>query len=99
MVRYSLIPTALLMALAALAPAAPRPKEPEKSPAYYPTRVGDRLVYDDRGRERTWEVTAVEDKGGETVVTLSEGAGDKRYQVEKVSVSAKGVCQLESFWF
>lgn len=99
MMRSTLIPAALVAALAALAPAAPRPKDPGAPPAYYATRVGDRLVYDDRGRVRTWEVTAVEDKGGETVVSLSEGSGDKRYQVEKVSVSAKGVRQLESFWF
>jgi hypothetical protein len=99
MARSTLIPAALLVALAALAPAAPRPKEPGKPPAYFATRVGDRLVYDDRGRVRTWEVTTAEEKGGETLVTVSEGSGDKQYQVEKVSVSVKGVCQLEVFRF
>src|SRR5262245_16018340 len=97
MARSTLIPAALFAALAASAPAAPRPKESAK--AYYATRVGDRLVYDDRGRERTWEVTAVEDKDGETVVTMTESSGEKSFQLEKVSVSAKGIRQLESFWF
>jgi hypothetical protein len=73
--------------------AAPRPKEGDRTPLYYPTRMGAKWVYDD-GKETTLEVTAVELKGGETIVTVSEG-GPKGALHEKVAVSDKGVFRLE----
>jgi hypothetical protein len=91
-------PLAVVLALvlvAALAPAAPRPKERPGPAPYYATRVGDRLVYDDRGRDRTWEVTAVEDEDGETVVTVSEVTDTRTFPLEKVVVSARGLRRIE----
>jgi len=79
---------------AALAPAAPRPKEKAGPTVYYATRVGDRLVYDDRGQDRTWEVTAVEEKDGETVVSVSEVKDFGKYPLEKVVVSAQGLHRI-----
>src|SRR3712207_3038768 len=56
--RWSL--ALLAAALAAPAAAAPAPKGGQPAVLYHPTRLGDALVYDDNGREATWEVTSVE---------------------------------------
>jgi hypothetical protein len=90
---------ALLLALP-LAPGAPRPKEKERPPSYFPVQVGFKGVYDEGRFETTWEVAAVEEKDGETVVTIHQISADgKTEPYEKVSVSAKGLYRLEVFKF
>lgn len=90
------LPVLLTTALTwAVAPAAPRPKEKAGSTPYYATRLGDRLVYDDRGRDRTWEVTGVEEKEGETIVSVSEVVDTAKHPMEKVVVSAQGLRKIE----
>jgi hypothetical protein len=56
-------------------------------------------VYDDAGRDRTWRVTAVVHKGGETIVTVTEESAGGTHQAEKVAVSADGVRRLSVLWF
>jgi hypothetical protein len=72
--------------------AAPRPKD--GLAGYFPTRVGAKWVYDD-GKESVQEVTAVEAKGGETIVTVSEHTPKRARAAEKVAVSAAGVYRVE----
>jgi hypothetical protein len=78
-----------------LASAAPRPKDKDGPKPYHATRLGTTLVYADGGREWTTEVTAVEEKAGETLVTLSEFSAGKTVFVERASVSAKGVFRVQ----
>jgi hypothetical protein len=79
----------------AVASAAPTLKNPSKPKPYHTTRLGTTLVYDQGGREETWEVTAVEEKGEETVVTMSVVSADAKLPLQKVAVSAKGVFLVE----
>jgi hypothetical protein len=53
-------------------------------------------VYEDGGRERTWEVTAAEKKDGETIVTVTESGPGGAVAVEKVVVSPKGLFKVET---
>src|SRR5262245_14186278 len=85
---------ALLLALP-LAPAAPQSKEKERSPAYHPTAVGARWVYEYNGREVTWEVTQVEVKDEETQVTVSEVTDGRLAPLEKVAITPKGLFRSE----
>jgi hypothetical protein len=86
----------LTLTLAGWAAAAPASKAPaDPGPAYFPTALGTKWVYDENGREWTWEVTAAEAKAGETVVTLSASAGGDLEPRVKAAVSARGVYQFE----
>jgi len=91
MIRSLFSLAAILLALSA-APAAPRAKD---APAvYFPTRVGDRWVYDDgKEKESVREVTAVQVGRDETIVTVSEPG--RKAVAERVAVSAAGVRRLE----
>jgi hypothetical protein len=75
--------------------AAPTLKNPSKPKPYYASGLGTTLVYDTGGREETWEVTAVEEKGEETIVTTSVVSADGKFPLQKVAVSATGVFLLE----
>src|SRR5262245_1080923 len=91
MIRFLFSLAAILLALPA-APAAPRAQD--RPATYFPTRVGDRWVYDDgKEKESVREVTAVEVKREETIVTVSEPG--RKAVAERVSVSAAGVRRLE----
>ena len=80
----------LTFVAAAGAAGAPRPKDPDAT--YYPSTTGARWVYDESGRERAYEVTKVEAKGAETVVTVEDTTNGIPF--EKVSVSPKGVYRV-----
>jgi hypothetical protein len=71
--------TALLLNLGALAFAAPAPKDAAKEPLYLPTTVGDKRVLETSTGGKTGEVvewvTAVEKKGGMTIVSFSREKG------------------------
>src|SRR3954470_14955356 len=76
----------LVAALAAPAPAL--------TPLYYPTEVGTVLVYQTGPGEFTLVVTAVEERKGERVVTLSRkgvGGGDGLIRYEVMAVSERGL--------
>ena len=91
MIRFLLSLATILLALP-VALAAPRAKD--RPTAYFPTRVGDRWVYDDgKENESVREVAAVEVKREETIVTVSEPG--RKAVVERVAVSAAGVRRLE----
>ena len=64
-----LILTPTLTLLAALAPAAPVPKN-TKPVLYFPTTVGAKAEYEHSGGTQTRTVTAVEDKDGAKLVTV-----------------------------
>ena len=97
MIRFLFSLTAVLLALPA-APAAPRTKDGDRPAAYFPTRVGAKWVYDD-GKELVREVTAVEVKRDETIVTVSEHRPKGAVVAERVSISAAGVYRLEFHGF
>jgi hypothetical protein len=85
----------LALALAGWAAAAPASKAPA-GPDYYPTKVGTKWVFDQGGRDVTWEVTAAETKDGETLVTVSQSiAGGEPETIAKASVTAKGVHNVQ----
>jgi len=96
MIRFLSTFAAILLAIPT-APAAPRTKEGDRPAAYFPTRVGDRWVYDEGNeKESVREVTAVEVKREETIVTVREPG---RNATERLAVSAAGVRRLESNGF
>ena len=88
----ALAPVALVVGIA---PAAPVPPEARKPMLYYPTRVGDELVYDRGGVEVTHVVTSVAEKDGVKVVSIGERSGGSVSPFEKMEVSAKGLTRLE----
>lgn len=80
----------------ARAPAAPVPPDARKPLLYYPTHVGDELVYDRGGSEITHVVTAVEEKDGAKIVSISQvNPGGQPTPFEKMEVSTKGLTRLE----
>jgi hypothetical protein len=83
-----------LLVAPAFALAAPRLKDRSEAKPYYPTIPGTTLVFDDCGRERTWEVSSAERRGEETIVTLTEVSEGVRSPLETVSVSGRGVYRL-----
>jgi hypothetical protein len=95
----SLVLLLTLVLAVASAPAAPRPKDKERPKPYYATVLGTTLVYDDGGTDRTQEVTAVEEKDGETLVTVSDVSAGGKAPLEKVSISARGVFRVASAEF
>src|SRR5262245_24585960 len=88
---------AILLELPA-APAAPRVKDGDRPAAYFPTRVGDKWVYDD-GKDLALQVTAGELKRDETIVTVSEHRPKGAVVAERAAVSAAGVYRLEFHGF
>jgi len=92
--RLVALPTLLLAV--ALAPAAPRSKDTEGTPTYYPAALGARWVYEYNGRDVTWEVTRVEARGEETLVTVSEVTGGRLSPLEKVAITPKGLFRSEA---
>jgi hypothetical protein len=81
---------------AVAAPASKAPADPAAGPPYYPTAVGTKWVYDQNGREMTWEVSAAEARAGETLVTITQTiTGGEPEAIVKTSVSARGVYKLE----
>src|SRR5262245_50416758 len=90
-------PLAVLALTTALAVAAPKVKEPAPV-LYYPTKVGDTLVYTSRieANENEWEyrVTAAEVKDGRTRVTMvRNNVAEAKTTVE---VSAAGLTRVPS---
>jgi hypothetical protein len=81
---------------AALAPAAPVPKQPAKGPVYYyPTKPGAKWVYDSPGGEQNLVVSKVDDRKGTKVVTTEVVTGKKRELFEVVEVSAAGLVETD----
>ena len=95
-----LVALALFFATSASARKAPVPKAkegPKPARNYYASAVGTKWVYEDGGKERTWEVTAVaKKKNGETVVIVTESGPNGPVAVEKVVVSQKGLFKVET---
>lgn len=84
----------LWVALSTLAPAQPAPKiEP---PLYFPTKVGTKWVQSTPDGERTFEVTAVEEKDGATLVVVTQVVGRWRQVCQVVSVSERGLYRVEA---
>src|SRR5262245_24881451 len=77
------------------APAAPVPKEADKPPVYFPTRVGDKWVWGWVGdkTEFTEVVTAVEVKNGAKIITVDTTADGWRAS-KKYSLSEEGLFRL-----
>ena len=72
----------------------PVPKD-RKEVYYYPTQKGAKWVSDWEGKERTFVITAVEDKDGAKVVSVAEVlTGGKEVPHEQVAVSDKGILRL-----
>jgi hypothetical protein len=100
--HFVLAAVVLLIAipLAALAPAAPVPKDANKPKLYHPVTKGAKWVYvcsgeDAREFEHALEVTAVEDgKDGAKLVTVT--AGEQIKTIYTLSVSEKGLCLLRT---
>jgi hypothetical protein len=90
-----LITTALTL-LAALAPGAPVPGD-ERPVSYYPVQKGSKWVYANGTAEgKVVVLTAVESKGGATVLTLvTQEAGGKTAPYQKVKLSDTGVFSVE----
>jgi hypothetical protein len=87
---------ALLLTLAMLAMAAPRPKDTAKEPVYFPTTEGTTLVYQVGESEETHVVTKVGEKGGAKIVHVDQiqpGGGMTPLQV--VRVSEEGLSLVE----
>jgi hypothetical protein len=84
----------MLAVTLAVAPAAPRLKELERSPMYYPTQKGTKGVFAEGQIEHRWEVSSSEQKGEETIVTITWEFAGKTTTYQKVSVSAKGLYRL-----
>jgi hypothetical protein len=83
-----------ITAIAALASAAPRPKEPVKAPLYFPTAIGTEWVYQQGEWEVTKRVTAVERGTDMTVVTVDRvGSVGRPTRSDQMGVSEAGV-----FW-
>jgi hypothetical protein len=75
--------------------AAPQAKSPGQ-PTYYPTVVGTKWVYQEEGkRERACEVTEVEVKGEETLVTVEDTTNGHPY--DSISISPKGLYRVRAF--
>jgi hypothetical protein len=89
-------PTASLLILAGLSLAAPRPKDTDKEPVYFPTVEGTTLVYRIDNEEETHVVTKVEVKDGNKIVHLSYSRpGVASQPLMVVRVSKEGLFLLE----
>jgi hypothetical protein len=86
----------VLLNVTGLAAAQPKKDEPV---LYYPTREGDKRVYETKGadgktREMTQVVTKIEKKDGIVRVSLGFDLDGETYPYEEVEVSEKGVVRL-----
>jgi hypothetical protein len=91
--------SALIIAAATLAItafAAPLPSDAKKPILYFPVEVGAKWVYQWEDKEEmTREVTAVEDRKGAKIVTVSQmGKDNKLSPCEVVSVTEQGLVLL-----
>jgi hypothetical protein len=78
-----------------LTPAAPVPKAAERSPVYFPTRVGDRWTFSDGEWVTTEAVVAVTVRDGRKVVSVGVVGGDDLFlSTRQVEVSEQGVYEL-----
>jgi hypothetical protein len=101
-VRSSLVLLLAAAAFATVAPAAPVPREADRPPVYFPTRVGDTWVWGWVGdkTEFTEVVTEVESKEGAkviTVETMAEGtplSPEKYSAIETYSLTERGLFRL-----
>lgn len=85
-----------MTALVALAPAAPVPREADKPPLYFTTRVGDTRVWAWVGdkNEFTEVVTEVESKNGTKFITVESTSGTDFRAVKKYVLSEEGLFRL-----
>jgi hypothetical protein len=81
----------LMLALAVPALTAPIPKNLVTPVAYYPTKVGTKLVYDRNGDEETYLVTKVEKVENGTMVTTEEVRTTGLAPHQKVLVTWEGL--------
>jgi hypothetical protein len=88
--------TALTL-LAALAPAAPVPRDADKPILYHPVQVGARWTYQTDSGERVLTVTRVEARGGTKVVHVGHvEAGGKVTPFVVMEVSGRGLVQTHT---
>ncbi len=90
MIRALAVLPALAVILA-VAPAAPVPKERSKGPLYFPTAKGAKWVYALGQAELVEVVSAVERKGGATLVSVGREKGGRVSPFRTVAVSERGV--------
>ena len=81
-------------AVVSLAPAAQAPTGAKNPEPYFPTGKGARWVYDEQGSERVFAVTAVEEKDGAKLVTVTELPERSGGLSGRVAVSEKGLFQV-----
>jgi hypothetical protein len=86
---------AVLLMLAGLGLAAPRPKDTTKDPVYFPTVEGTTLVYKVGDREETEVVSKVEVKEGSKVVHISSVENGVHKPLMVVRVNKDGLYLLE----
>jgi hypothetical protein len=90
----AMTPTLVILSAVSL-PGAPAPKPPVP---YFVTQRGARLVYQAGDAEKVLVVSAVEEKEGTKVVTISQAGPDgKAFVLETVVVSQKGLFHTELF--
>ncbi|MDY3553671.1 hypothetical protein R5W24_002776 [Gemmata sp. JC717] len=80
-----------LVTVASAGVAAPVPPAAQKPVRYYPTTVGAKWVYEWGGADRIEEVTAVDEKDGQAVVTVGVLVDKKFTPYCKVLVSDRGL--------
>jgi hypothetical protein len=94
----SLALVSIVSFLAITAFAVPIPQDAKKPTLYFPVEVGAKWVYQWTKEGETREVTAVEDKKGAKIVTVSTvGKDNKLSPCEVVSVTEQGLELLSKF--
>jgi hypothetical protein len=81
------------VALAAGLSAAPVPTHifPKDPPAFFPTAVGTKWVYQTADGDHTWVITRVEKEDGARVVTITDEVAGKETRTLKIAVSESGI--------
>src|SRR5262245_12575147 len=87
--------TLLLIVAPATLASATAGDDKKEAVLYYPTRVGDRRVYQDGDKLTTLVVTKVEDRDGAKVVTVASEVDGNFRPGGRVAVSAAGLVLLE----
>ncbi|HEV3438488.1 MAG TPA: hypothetical protein VG122_14085 [Gemmata sp.] len=93
---YALLIVASIAAIAAVPD--PIPSAAKKTTLYFPVEVGTKWVYQWDNEQEIREITAVEDKKGAKIVTVSEiGKDNKLSPCEVISVTEQELVLLSQF--